>query len=788
MRLALLGYCIGITVVAFFPVLDIYLFVTTICLLLALLICSFFSKSRFSIAFVSALILGACWHWIWAVDRRDAQIPASVEGKDVLVEGWVSSIPASNDRGQQFDFLITHAEPFALQGYVKLSTFFQEDAELFEAGSRWRLLLRLKQVHGYANPGIKNREASLFSENIIATGYVRACQCNELLGLKTFSFVRLRASFLNHLRDRLGRLDINPSASAVVPALVFGERSQLSSTDWQRYSRTGTTHLFIISGLHIGLVSLLFFKLTNFLMRFGPSQLTHIPSPVLAAVFSMVGALVYSLLAGWTLPVQRAFAMCCAFLLSYLIKQQLSMSLRFLAALTVVLTLDPLALVSSGFWLSFTAVAVILGFVIPAGEAIREPDVRSGFNVIWNRYVRTQWIVYIGLFLPLVFWVGEVSVLAPVVNVIAIPLVGLFLVPLLLASVALLWLSTSMADSLLLIAVQVIFVLNTSLDWMAGSYVLQPDWMPNTFELSHLLFLVSAMALLMMPWKTPFRWLAFPLLTPLVFVEKSSLTEGEYQVHVLDVGQGLAAIVQTKAHVLLYDTGPGITGSWNAGDAIVLPTLRRLNIDAIDALVVSHGDSDHAGGLPAILDNIPVEAIFSGEPLDQTHTVLCHRGLGWTWEGIQFQFLHPHSVSHNSNNNSCVLLISNGVEKTLFMGDVDTSVERDLVTEWGDGLCSDLMIAGHHGSKTSSSYALLKATEVKHVVFAAGYKNGFGHPAPEIVTRHAEFGSQIHNTAIEGMLSFSFGGTGLRSEAGRFRRDHRRYWAWSGLSLPCRYC
>ena len=794
--------------------LDIYLFVASICVLVSLLGLGFAGRNEILVVLVFGAILGACWHWVWAVDRREAQIPVGFEGKDVLVEGWVSSIPTNNDRGQQFNFFVTHAESFAFKGQVKLSTFFQENPKRFAAGSRWRLLLRLKQVHGYANPGVSNREASLFSEGVVATGYVRVCDCNQLLGFKSFSLVRLRAAFLNHLQDHLDRLGVESGASAVMRALVFGERSQLSSADWRRYSQTGTTHLFIISGLHIGLISLLFFKLTNILMRFGPSQLTNIPSPVLAAMFSIIGALGYSLLADWTLPVQRAFTMCCAFLLSYLIRQQQSISLRFLMALATVLTLDPLALVSSGFWLSFTAVAVILGFVVPVvelkvesiGESAQGSDYRSGINLIWNRYIRTQWVVCVGLFLPLMFWIGEVSFLAPFINVIAIPLVGLVLVPLLLTSVALLGIDSFLSflfsfsvsfvfspivDFLLLIAAQVILVLNASLDWIATRAVFQPDWMANTFDLSHLLFLVPAMALLMMPWRTPFRWLALPLLTPLVFAEKSSLAEGEYQVHILDVGQGLAAAVQTKAHVLLYDTGPGIIDSWNAGDAIVLPALRRLNIDTIDALVVSHGDSDHAGGLSAILDGIPVKAIFSGEPLAQSQTTTCHKGLSWTWDGIQFQFLHPDAsskISNNSNNNSCVLLISNGVEKTLFMGDVDTSVERDLVIEWGDRLRSDLLVAGHHGSKTSSSYALLKATEAKHVVFAAGYKNGFGHPASEIVTRHSEFGSQLHNTAIEGMLSFSFDEADSQVRVRRFRRDHRHYWAWSGLGLPCRYC
>jgi len=264
---------------------------------------------------------------------------------------------------------------------------------------------------------------------------------------------------------------------------------------------------------------------------------------------------------------------------------------------------------------------------------------------------------------------------------------------------------------------------------------------------------------------------------------------------VLDVGQGLAVVVQVQVSgqhkTLVYDTGPSSGDRFNAGDAIVAPYLKTQGIKRIDKLVVSHSDNDHAGGATALLKAFPVKQFIVGEALafdhDDVRQTDCNQLPDWQWEDVRFQFLfNPISelarsaqqnvkARINNNNQSCVLVIRYHDQTILIPGDIESPVEHSLLQD--PALPSDitLLIAPHHGSNTSSTNAFVAQLHPQTVVFSAGYRSRYGHPHPLVQTRYREIGSRAYTTAETGQLQFVWDGEGrLRVSAMRF--DQPRYW------------
>ena len=260
--------------------------------------------------------------------------------------------------------------------------------------------------------------------------------------------------------------------------------------------------------------------------------------------------------------------------------------------------------------------------------------------------------------------------------------------------------------------------------------------------------------------------------------------------HVLDVGQGLSIIVRTRNHALLYDTGAQLSADFNLGAAVVVPTLRALDIRALDAVVISHGDNDHAGGLPGIEKAVAIGRLLGNRADLNTGTAvqLCAEQDAWNWDGVEFRFLSSGLQYAGENNSSCVLQISSSAGSVLLPGDIEREAEVQVVKNYGSELASTVLLAPHHGSQTSSSYAFLKRVEPDYVVFSAGYRNSFGHPHQRVLARYAEFGARALNTSASGMISFEFGGAwqgsagaggaaqGEIATPGEYRRQKIRYW------------
>jgi competence protein ComEC len=522
-----------------------------------------------------------------------------------------------------------------------------------------------------------------------------------------------------------------------------------------------------ISGLHVTMVSGLFAALVMAAWRRSERLVLALPAKKAAALAGFLAALTYCLISGFAVPAQRTLYMIGAVALCLWLGRTSSASRVLALALAVVLLADPWAVLSPGYWLSFGAVGVIL-FVV-SGRTLR-----AHWLVEWGK---VQWAVTLGLTPLLLLLFQQVSLISPVANAVAIPLVSLVVTPLaLLGAVLPVELPLRLAHLLLEGLMPV-------LDWLArleGAVWQQHAPVPWTLP-----FACLGVLWLLLPRGFPARWLGVPLLVPLIAVAPSGPGPGELWVTVFDVGQGLAVLARTQRHTLLYDTGPRFNAFADSGSRVIFPYLRGEGIARLDALVISHDDNDHAGGALSVLASLPVDALWSSLP--RQHPLLelsplrlpCRAGQGWTWDGVRFGFLHPgeqgiEDALRPGNDRSCVLRISNEAGSLLLTGDIEWRAERELLQKFSAELSADALIVPHHGSTTSSTEEFVERVGARYAVFAAGYRNRFGHPREEVLARYRRRGSAILRTDETGAVHMRFTREGIAIE--RERERARRYW------------
>jgi competence protein ComEC len=706
--------------------------------------------------------LGLAWAQISTCQVLCHRFPEAYAGQPVTVVGSVAGLPVDTGQATRFLFHVEAAsrgrEGIGYAGLTRLS-WYRHPPDL-KAGERWRLRVVLKPPHGFANPGGFDYERWLFLQGITATGHVREAVENQRLGSGSDMIGRWRQGLRDHLEATLK----GSSALGLVEALVLGERSALTPDQWEVLTRTGTSHLVAISGLHVGLVAALVF----FLARWGWSRGGRLPlvaaAPRVAAVTAVAGALMYSALAGFAVSTQRALIMSVVVLGSLLFSRTLRAATGLVVALVGVLMLDPRAVLSPGFWLSFGAVAVLL-------YALGRRLSGDGW---WGRWGRAQWAVALGLLPMLLLVFGRASLISPLVNLVAVPVFSLVVLPVVLV--------TSL--------VSLLPGLELPLELTAGALAWAFDWLESAASWSWAATLVAGRPawvwaavfagalLLLAPRGLPGRWLGLALLLPLPLVRPSVPAAGEAQLTVLDVGQGLSAVVRTRQHTLVYDTGPAFPGGFDTGSAVVLPFLHVSGVERMDTLVLSHGDRDHTGGFTGIAGQVPIARILSGEPsrLPGVHAEACHAGQGWVWDGVRFEVLHPPAAGGvQGNDSSCVLRVATAGASVLIAGDVGRAVESELVRSSGPLLKATILVAAHHGSASSTTEGFLDAVSPSDVLYTTGYANRFGFPTRAVRDRVARVGARELDTASAGAVQFLLGPFGV---AGPFsyRHDHRHLW------------
>jgi competence protein ComEC len=556
--------------------------------------------------------------------------------------------------------------------------------------------------------------------------------------------------------------------AALVAALTIGDRSGIKREVWDRLARTGTSHLFAISGLHIGIVAgLIYLLLFRGWRRCGGLAL-RLPAQHAGAIGALIAAAGYAMLAGFALPTQRALIMLLVFFGAQLLRRMQRPFRSLLLALAVVLALDPGAVLSAGFWLSFGAVGVILYGMT---------DRVNNRGLFW-KWGRVQWLVTLGLAPVLLAWQLQVSLAAPLVNLVAVPVFSFVIVPLAFLGTVLAMIWETAGQPLLqaagwaLEACMGLLGQLSDIPQVAWNRPLLPSWawFPVTI----------GVLILLMPRGLPARWLGLLFISPILLLRPEVPGPGSAWFTLLDVGDGLAAVIRTQHHTLVFDTGPRFSSSFDAGSAAVVPYLEGMGISFVDYIILSNGDRDHRGGLESVLARIQAETLLSGEPdrISVSQPVQhCSEAGSWHWDGVDFEIIHPGSERRwRGNNASCVLRISNPAGSILIPGDIEKGAERYLVARRAELLDSDVVVAPHHGSNTSSSPRFTAAVTPRYALVSTGYRNRYGFPKEQVVRRWQEVGAEVITTAENGALEIRLEKGGILSEPRRFRLLHRRYW------------
>ncbi|WP_293370411.1 DNA internalization-related competence protein ComEC/Rec2 [Nevskia sp.] len=691
----------------------------------------------------------------------DSRWPSSRFGEVITVEGVVASLPQAQRGEAGFDGEARDGVPSTTWRFrfdpvdkalpsKKIRVAWYRSSESLRGGECWRLRLVMRTPHGGINPGGFDYEGWLFRQGIGATATVRGGERCEDTG--SHRLLRLRQAFSDRLKAWLP----DHPALPMVAALTLGDTSGLDEDDWQAFRLTGTTHLVAISGFNVAIVAGVVFWLLRAFWRLVPALCLRVPAPRAALAASVLAAFLYALLAGFEPPVQRAALMLGLLALAGAWGGLGQPSRALALAWGLIVATDPLTLLAPGLWLSFAAVGAI--FYVSAG--------RLGPVSGWRAAIRVQLMLSLMLAPLTLYWFQGTSLTGPLVNLAAVPIAAL-LTPALIGALLLtalvpvigLPLLTGVADALALGQQALLWIADaTPKAWAAAS--------PEPAAL--LLALIGAVALFA-PAGLPLRVFGVIALSAL-FLPPPRVVEEGFRATVLDVGQGLAVVVHTARHTLLYDAGPAYPGGFDAGRSVVVPYLLRSGARKLDRLIVSHGDLDHVGGVTAVKAALRVDQ-RSGSGSDQP----CMAGERWTWDGVGFELLAGPEAGLSDNDGSCVLRVSYGGQALLLAGDIEAQGEARLLATAPDKLEAKVLVTPHHGSRTSSSAAFIDAIQPELTIHSAGWHHRFRHPAREVVARYAERGVKQIATGDSGAVTVDFDMNGRRTNMER--RRAKRLWS-----------
>lgn len=772
---------------------------------------------RAAFAATAGLLAGFAWAAFIAQGALSKELAKADEGRDFDVVGTIDSLPSRQGASTRFNFAVE--SPSAVPPRIVLSWYAGARAgsgapppELLP-GERWRLKVRLQRPHGNANPYGFDYELWLLEQGIRATGYVRAEGRNERLSgfVPTAHNTVERARYA--IRDHIGGALPDARYAGVIAALAMGDQRGISQQDWQTFSRTGISHLVSISGLHITMIAGLVAWVVGWLWRksfFMPEwQLPLLlPAARLAVIAGFLAAWGYVALAGFGVPAQRTLYMLAVVAIAVWLDRLPAISHVLALAAAVVVILDPWAVMWPGFWLSFGAVAAILyataGRMSLAGSgssadapvaAAPAPEVPEGGGTGSAAWRRSAWLararenlrlaavtqlaVTVGLVPLTMLLFSQVSIVSPLANAIAIPVISLLVTPFALAGSVV---PDPLAAPVLQCSHWLLETLLDRLQWLSA----QPlaVWSAPTPGWPVFAFALAGTAWMLAPRGWPLRWLGLACWLPLLSAQPESPPPGTLRAIAFDVGQGMAVLLETNRHRLLYDSGPAYTPETNGGNRVILPYLRARGVNSLDGMILTHSDSDHSGGALAILRDIRAGWVLSslpdGHPIAQASPRhgRCVAGQKWEWDGVRFEMLHPTAASYDDPNlkpnaRGCTLRVETIDGSILLPADIEAPQEAALVAAMPEKLRAGVLLVPHHGSGTSSTPAFLAAVQPQHGIFQLGYRNRYHHPRADVLQRYVGMGATIWRTDESGAISIEIG-AGLELSA--YRRERARYW------------
>ncbi len=712
---------------------------------------------------VSAGGLGLLFALVSGGERLDAWPPDDITDEKLSVIGQVVSLPSMSQGIAQFRFRIDSIEhpTKSWQGLAAIS-WYRAPVQV-APGGYYRLTIKLSRPGGTLNPGLFDYEGWSFAQGIIARGYLSGDEGLILReGPPGLAHIHRLRSWIRHLMEQ--GLEGSPVKGLLI-ALTIGETRQISPEAWSSLTKTGTNHLLIISGLHVGLVAAMIYRLLTVLSV----------NARISSLVTLILVICYGAIAGFGLPVQRALIMTSVLLLSIYLDRKLPIILLFGLSLLGVVLLQPFAALSAGFWLSFGAVFSLI-FAFTGRREVTKMECR--YRKLLVAAIKTQWVISLAMFPLLLLLVFQVSLIAFVVNILAIPLVSLTVIPFLLLFVFFSPFLPLVADISLQIAEG-----SLSLIWIGIGYFARLDWVFHwSGPDSNALFLTSFVGALLfiMPRGFVPRWLGIFAILPL-FNKQPIETGADMRVTFIDVGQGLSVLLQTEHSNWLYDTGPRFGDRFDAGERIVAPLLHRLDVDRLNTMVISHGDNDHAGGMNALIKNFPIDTIvapaFVGSAFNNYHR--CDLPRIQEIDGVKFTLFSASDGVKQDNDMSCLLLVRTDRWGLLLTGDIEAAAESNLqnllgVSVDGGGML-DVVSVPHHGSRTSSTIGFVNMVQTDMAIISSAFQNRFGHPDPEVVKRYQRRNVRLLNTAESGGISIWLGEGGIRKVA-LTRVAERRFW------------
>jgi competence protein ComEC len=757
MRLWTIAFLIGVVLLQKFTFLPAFYWCFVL-VIIALLILRYYSL-------LGACALGFAWCLCFAHVHNAWSIPEDWQGKPLIITGYIASIPTTSVTGQAFLFSLRKIQfnntTQSLHSTIKLT--WRNNTLPLDVGDEWNFHVHLKKTYGTMNPGGFDYEAYAYQAGIRANGYILEKEKNNLLASHWYhySIDRIRQLLAEKIAENLPATQTSPW----ITALVVGERHDIDEKDWQVLRNTGTNHLMAIAGLHIGLMSALAHFLVASVWRRSPRLVNKFPAVHAGALAALSMALIYSALAGFSIPTQRACLMLTFFIVALLTRKKIGAWYAWSSALLCVLLINPLTVLTESFCLSFGSVALIIygvsGRISPKG--------------LWWQWGRIQWVIALGLVPLSIALFQQCSLISFAANSVAIPWVGFIVVPLSLLGSFLFIFSNHAAALVLTLADKILSLLWIVLTWF--SHLPNVVWYQTVPHTWMLIAAIIGMIFLLFPAGVPGRYFGIVWLLPLALYKPTVPQPGEAWLTLLDIGQGLSAVVQTRTHTLVFDTGPRLSASFDMGDSVVVPFLHSINTKKIDMLVVSHSDNDHIGGAAAVMSQLPVLSVKTSAVKFFAHADLCLRGDAWTWDGVNFSFLYPTQETLNKDNNSsCVLRVASGKQQILLTGDIEKLAEKDLAANEQGNLPATILIAPHHGSKTSAVKNFVNLVDPKYVLFATGYRNRYHFPHPSVVKLYQEKNVIAYNTAATGAIQFQLNSTEVKLALGLYRQHHKHYW------------
>lgn len=722
-----------------------------------------FRKRYPYLRYISAFLLGFSWVLWYVLGLYSWNLPVEWEGKPLIINGYIDSIPDNTDSKISFLFLVENFQSKKIHSIIKLSSQ-DENLKSLHAGDKWQFKVKLKRIHGVMNPGGFDYESWALQEGIRANGYIVISQENQLLESHWYH------GLLNRIREKLkNKIEVNLPQSNTSPwivALALGERQNISAENWEILRNTGTNHLMAIAGLHIGLMSSFIFLLASWCWRRISKLMFIFPAQLVGGFCAFMMAILYSALAGFSIPAERTCIMLSIALITLIAQRVIAVWQAWSIALLAVLLINPLCVLTESFWLSFCSVALIIFGV----------SGRLNPHNLWWKIGRIQWVITVGL-IPLgIGLFQQFSIISFIANSIAIPWIGFVIVPLTLLGCFILIFSAKCGGLILLLADKLLAIL-----WQILTYFSHLSWgniylmMPNNW----ILFTACiAIIILLLPSGFPGKWFGVIGFLPLIFYQYPAPKSGEIRFSLLDVGQGLSAVIQTHKHVLVFDAGPKLSPNYDMGESVVTPFLRSIGIKKIDMLVISHPDNDHIGGANALFHYFKILKTKTSTPdrLVSFPSEYCFRGESWKWDEVNFTFLYPTSENLNlDNDSSCVLFITNKKNKSILLtGDIEKFAEKYLIQNDQKNLATDILVAPHHGSKTSAVSEFVEYAHPRFVLFPVGYLNRYHFPHVSVIEKYQQIHADLFETDRSGTIQFNLA-ENIPAPT-QYRLEKQRYW------------